>query len=395
MPSVETLIPIENPFAADKASAVSAIIEDLKPKNSEALEKWGSFSKITNPNENEKLHEYTIGVLFNQNLVKSLGTESDDAIAKIVEGSPDYTQYRDSAAETYDFFGKLFQQGIARPEKISGVVGSFGSDSFPENKEQLAAMLEIPVTELPDTSDNIFLSMKNLDTTLKRANIYGEDTKLIPHIEINTGSESTEEQPSGASTAEAPVEAEVVFHQGEWLTGDIDDDTKKWLEDNGFEALGEDFTGEEKEKAESFGTRFREEAKNAWEYTNGKNEYGNEEEFKSIFGEDNTKVEEEPGIKDIFEELFDGEGDIKEEGKEAAQLLLRIAVKVSLEIASAIANEIAKDKDASPEARAIAGLFAKGFKEAGDFADRAITSKWDEKPNLKQDIVNFISDKYN
>jgi len=163
------------------------------------------------------------------------------------------------------------------------------------------------------------------------------------------------------------IEGEVTFHRGEWLKDDISDETKDWLNGEGYKETAGNFTEEEKEEAENFREAF---------YQNA-----------------NREAKENPGVEEILKELFDDEGDVGEETKEAFKLLLRIAVKTGTKLAVSIARSIAKDRETSQELRIMMRVFADGVENAGDFTDKMIAG--DAKTKLEQDIIDFVSDKRN
>jgi hypothetical protein len=163
------------------------------------------------------------------------------------------------------------------------------------------------------------------------------------------------------------IQGEVVFHNNEWLSDDIDDETKEWLNGNGHENIASEYSQTEQEQARAYSLRVYEQAT----------------------GEANNS----PGVAEVLKEVFDGEGNMAEEAQDASKLLLRIAVKAGAALAVSIARNIAKDKDTPQEIRIMMGVFADGLSKAGDFADKAIAG--DANADLHEDIIAFITDKYN
>lgn len=337
----ETSKYIENPFAEDKASLVGEIIKNLAPKNPEMEKEWGEFSRNTNPNENKQLFKFTTEHLLEHELIEKYGTDTTEALDIVVAGSPKYNFYRNAAMVTYDFIGNLFNQGVANTENVRGFVASFGSESFPSNQEQLASMLGLSVQELPNSSQEMFLSMKHVDTTLKMSSSFGKD-----------------------STADAMPQMGAT---NEWLSDDIDEETKKWLNSSGHENIASEYSQTEQERAREYSEHIHEQAT----YEANKN----------------------LGTFEVLKEVFDGEGSAAEEAQDASKLLLRIAVKAGVALAVSIARNISKDKDIPQEIRIMMGVFADGLSRAEDFVDRVIAG--DTKADLQRDIIAFIKDRYN
>lgn len=199
-----------------------------------------------------------------------------------------------------------------------------------------------------------------------------EELQIYPEFgnAIKDGVERDFSQLISATEANPKVETiqgEVVFHNNEWLADDIDGETREWLNGNGHENIAGEYSEAEQEQAKAYSER--------------------------VYAQATNEANENPGVVEILQEVFDGEGNRAEEAQDASKLLLRIAVKAGTALAVSIARNIAKDKDTPQEIRIMMGVFADGLSKAGDFTDKAIAG--DAKADLQKDIIAFITDKYN
>lgn len=360
--------------AGQAIETTANVIETTAPELSNT---WAEFSSQINPNTNENMKSLALNELFDAKLMdqNEIGAKT---ISEVAVESPKYTEYRQASANTSRFFEDLVNQRLASTDNIQKLLKSFGSDSFPENVEKLAETLGVKIEELPNSSEIMYGNLRHVDLTLKRAEEFGKDRgKEIMNIPSD---ESVIKAPEEIPTVKTPeievedtneqqevLEGDVMFHHGEWFDDNMDEATKEWAKEHGYEDLTGEYTEEEKAKAEWFRQNF----------------------YNNV----NEKAKGNPDFIKVINEVFDGEGNFVEEGKDATKLLLRIAIKMGIGLAVSIARNIAKDKDAPEELRILMGVFADGAQGFGDFADKAIAG--DVNANLQKDIIDFITDKYN
>lgn len=209
------------------------------------------------------------------------------------------------------------------------------------------------------------------DINMKAEEAYAElqeEVKKIAGQDTDTASETTEagnsaKPESTFSTTPPPeaIKAEVVFNNGEWLVDDINDETKKWLNSHNYGVFSEEFTAEEKQKAQDY-------AKGVYENAGEK-----------------VKTGKHPTDENPLEALKKIETD--EDNGESMKLLIRIAIRVGIKIATIIAQNISKDKDVPKELRIAAGIFADSL----GVVDQIVAG--DEHTNLGQDISHYIKER--
>ncbi|HBY09695.1 hypothetical protein A2473_01265 [candidate division WWE3 bacterium RIFOXYC2_FULL_42_13] len=259
--------------------------------------------------------------------------------------------------------------GIEKAAENSGEIIEKTSGEAKEAAERTVIYGEVLKTklesELPQ-NDIEGMEKEIADVNRRAEKSYAELQEDIKNVAQQNGptESSAAKEPKLNSSAETPTEsikAEVVFNNGEWLIDDIDDETKKWLNSHNYGAFSEEFTSEEKQKAQDY----------------AKGVYENAAQ-KARAGKHNADENPLEALKKI-----ESNGD----DSESMRLLIRIAVRVGIKIATIIAQNISKDKDVPKELRIAAGIFADSL----GVVDQIVAGE--EHTNLGQDISRYIKER--
>lgn len=142
----------------------------------------------------------------------------------------------------------------------------------------------------------------------------------------------------------------------DWVEEPLDKETEKFLNENGYENLTENFTPEELIKLRQLESEILDKVKNI-----------------NAGGSLNSLLEQIP------------EGEERDRTKEFIKIMLRIAIKVAAKTTAAIAKNIAKNSD-DKTSKVIFGTIADLTESGGKFLDSVIS---DEK--LSKEIQNYFT----